>query len=557
MSQQPPGPPPQGYPSDPGYPDPNYPPQAPDPNYSPQAPDPNYPQQRHPEPGQTPQGHVQPGYAEPVQPAQGFVEPQYLPPAYPPGGEPGPPRRQESRSSPLLIPVLALLGLVLVGGASIFGFSFLSSTLDEAAGADASATPAEVAVIAAVATEQPSGASETEAPTETAAPTETVPPEEIEVVAPPVVVEAPPGEAADINGSLLFTRLGDVWKASGRQLQRLTDSASTKSDSSPAWSPDGRFIYFIRTGTRETSRAKLEGKYTLEPTDLMRMKADGSDRKVIYESLFNSGGLWFRHVLQPTVSPNGTTVAVASDGPDGQGAVELHVINNKTKRMNKVPASGEGDLGHNDPAFSPDGTRIAYTYNDNRGTEGLPKIGIFTCATRANCSRSKGRPKLLKPGFANPSWSPDATWLAVEATEGVGRDIAIISSRRGDVRLRLTDDRNSFAPAVSPDGNQIAYLHREGTDINLRVMTLDVSGNGKITLVSDQAVTVDGLVDGESSPSWYIPKNKLSNPDPVVDSGEAVDASGESLDPGDAPATEAPAGDDSAASEGAPPPPGL
>lgn len=172
----------------------------------------------------------------------------------------------------------------------------------------------------------------------------------------------------------------------------------------------------------------------------MRMKSDGSDRKKVFDALIrDSRGLWFSHVLQPSVSSNGTNVAVVSDGPDGSAdEVTLHVINARTGNFRKVATPTEPRFGHNDPAFSPDGTRIAFTYNDNDGTDGLPRIAVHTCQTRANCSQ--GKVKYLKPGYANPSWSPDGKLLAVEATRGNGRDISIITVRKGDVRVELTKD---------------------------------------------------------------------------------------------------------------------
>jgi len=511
MTQPPPGPPPGdggGYVPDPQYPESDYP-------------------------------H---GYAAPSQGA-----PQYLPPAYPPGQEPLPPRRRQQRSSPIIAPVLALIGLVLVAGASLWGLSFLNISLDGAAAADPSAPALRGET--AVASDAP-----VDTTPDPAQPVTPVPAGE-EPTRPPVVIEAPPGEGTAVKGTLLFTRGGDIWTASGRELRRLTDSNSTKSDSGPTWAPDGKSIYFIRTTKKETANARPGGKYTLYPTDLMKMKADGSNKpKTVYNSFIRAGGDWFRHVLQPSASVNDKSVAVVGDNPNGNGPVVLHVINAKTGRMGKVPVLSEGDLGHNNPAFSPDGTKIAYTYNDNRGTDGVPRIVIFTCQSRSNCTQGKSKP--LKQGYANPSWSPDGSLLVVEATTGKGRDIAIVTARQGIVRVKLTDDGNSFAPVFSPDGDQIAYLHREGTDIDVRVMTLEIDGLGKITLVDDRAVTTDGGVDGESTPSWYIPADQLANFAPQAIASPAADDTAAFGDPEEPVVNETPDPDAEAASEGAPPPPG-
>ena len=84
---------------------------------------------------------------------------------------------------------------------------------------------------------------------------------------------------------------------------------------------------------------------------------------------------------------------------------------------------------------------------------------------------------------------------------GTGRDIVILDANRGDERARLTTDGNSFSPVVSPDGDQVAYLHRDGLKIDLRVATLHVDEEGTISLVDDRAVTDGGSVDAGSS-SW-------------------------------------------------------
>ena len=400
-----------------------------------------------------------------------------------------------------MAPILAFIGLVLVAGATIWAIGFLGSALDEAAAAEASAAPPDGEFIAAAATDRPD-----DDPAATEPPATPEPQEDPG----PAVIQAPPGQSADINGSILFTRGGDIWSASGTQLERLTSTPPDKEDSSPAWTPDGKHIYFIRTSRKETDKTRPGGKYTLTPTDLMRMSADGSDRKTIYKSLIqDSRGFWFTHVLQPSASSNGTNVAVVSDGPDGSGPVVLHVVNSKTKRLRKAQVRSDGDLGHNDPAFSPDGTRIAYTHNSNRGTTGAPRIGVYTCQSRSNCS--SGKSKLLKPGFANPSWSPDSRFLAVEATTGTGRDIAIVGVRNGDVKVALTDNGDSFAPVFSPDGNQVAYLRRDGTEIDLRVMTLEIDQPWRHHLGRRRSHH-DRWWCGRRirRPAWFIPKRQLS-----------------------------------------------
>jgi hypothetical protein len=481
---------------------------------------------------------------------------QYPPPPYPLGQAPIPPR-EPRRSSPVIAPVLAFAALVLVAAASVFLVNYLSTTIDTASASE-SPTPAATAEAIAAVVDEPTEAPATEEPDDTAEPVDTEPPAEVateepepETTAEPILVVPPSDERADIAGSLLFTRLGgDIWAASDTTMKSLTNSSSTKADSSPTWSPDGKHIYFIRSTKREMKdgRARYDGKYTLYPTDLMRMKADGSDKKTIYDAMIrDSRGQWFSTVLQPSVSPAGNNVAVVSDGNDGSNAeVTVHVVNSANGRMRRVDTPTESRFGHNDPDFSPDGTKIAFTYNRAAGTESDPKVGVFTCQTKSNCTNGKER--YLKAGYASPSWSPGGNLLAVETTDGTGRDIAIITARAGHERVQLTTDGDSFAPEFSPNGDQIAYLRRDGLGIDVRVMTLEIDDKGKISLIDDRAVTSDGKVDGESGLSWYIPKGQLT-------SSAAAQAASEAEVAGDTDETEATTEPDSDALDEAPPPP--
>ncbi len=434
-----------------------------------------------------------PGYGQGARPpATRHAEPVYRPP-YLPGQEPLP-SRERRRTTPVLAPLLAFLGLLLVGGASVWAASFLGLDLTRA-GALASAEPSagpDAASPGPAVVAEPSGQPVVAEPDPTVLP---------DIVPPPV------GERATVTGTILFGRGGDIWRVSGQELRRLTEPVSEKSDASPAWSPDGRSIYFIRTTKKAAPKTTQGGGYTFYVTDLYRMKADGKQPEKVYDALIKApAGLWFRTVVQPDVDPNGGTVAVVADSAQGTGPVVVHLLEKSGGRLQKVDAPAENDLGHNDPDWSPDGSRIAFTFNHSQGTDGVPRVVIHQCRTRKDCANGKN--KELRLGYARPSWSPDGQWLAVEATHGNGRDIAIIDPTRGDVRVKLTNDGNSFAPSVSPAGDQIAYLHRDEQKIDLRLMTLDIAPDGKITLVDDRAITDDGSLDGQSRPAWFIPSDE-------------------------------------------------
>ncbi|CAN5751571.1 hypothetical protein BH23CHL8_BH23CHL8_13020 [soil metagenome] len=412
-----------------------------------------------------------------------------LPAASPSFGQGLPPRRRPPARSPIIAPALALVGLVFIGAASFWGISLLG--LDGDVGARGAAPSGEAV---AVLVGDPGESAEPRGP---ASPD----PDDVAPTLDATLDTPPPDQRPSITGTILFSRGGEIWAASGLDLAKLTSNGS---DSMPAWGRDGESIFFIRTQVKTVKNSCPGGKYTFYMPNVMTMNANGGRQKPVYKSLIKRPTCqWFSHVLQPDVSPDGKTLVVVSDGPSGSGSVTLHTLPAKGGRLEPLRIRSIGDLGHNDPAWSPDRKRLAFTHNRASGTEGVPQVAVYT--------RKSRRVNYLQQGYANPSWSPDSRWLAAERTTGSGRDIVILDPQRGFERARLTNDGHSFAPAVSPDGDQIAYLERDGLGIDLRVMTLAFGEDGSITLVDDRAVTDDGSIDASSPPAWHIPTGQLTN----------------------------------------------
>jgi Tol biopolymer transport system component len=327
---------------------------------------------------------------------------------------------------------------------------------------------------------------------------------------PTVIITPPPAERPTFTGTILFARAGNIWAATGSNLTALTNKGT---DSAPAWSPDGSKIYFIQTIQKTADPPWGGSHYTFFVPSIMSMNADGSKRTQIYNGQFKSGGgSWFSTILTPDVSPNGKTIAVVSDGqfvPDQNniqdfGPVVLYTLPAAGGKLQNMNVRNSNGFGHNDPAWSPDGKKLAFTFNGKAGAVGTPRIGILTLAGK--------QLTLLKKGYANPSWSPDMRYIVAEQTTGNGRDIVVLDPGTGAEVVQLTSDGNSFNPVFSPNGDQIAYLKRNGLNVDLRVITLDTASG--LTLSSDKPITEDGALTADSAPAWFIPPDQRSTPQP-------------------------------------------
>jgi len=88
-----------------------------------------------------------------------------------------------------------------------------------------------------------------------------------------LVVACPAGVQASgpPSGQIAFERHGDIWimGADGGHARRLT--ISSKTESRPAWSPDGRTIAFIRAGKGSAFNVCLN--------EIWLMNADGTNKR--------------------------------------------------------------------------------------------------------------------------------------------------------------------------------------------------------------------------------------------------------------------------------------
>ncbi|HLA99869.1 MAG TPA: LpqB family beta-propeller domain-containing protein, partial [Bacteroidota bacterium] len=150
-------------------------------------------------------------------------------------------------------------------------------------------------------------------------------------------------------------------------------------------------------------------------------------------------------------------------------------------RASVVEGTLIGDVGFANlyPAFSPGGKTVAYISNKNGDYFSSSSLYIYDMAA--------GTEKRLISGVrSNFSWSPDGKTIYYSKNSRDNRfwsnyyDIFAVDVGSGDER-RVTRALRANAPAVSPDGNRLAFVAGTDGTVNLYVSNIDGSDMRALT----------------------------------------------------------------------------
>ncbi|MES2208761.1 MAG: hypothetical protein V4515_01035 [Chloroflexota bacterium] len=314
---------------------------------------------------------------------------------------------------------------------------------------------------------------------------------------------------ADVLGTIVYVKAGNVWLQRGAKATALTSGGR---DSMASISADGQWIYFIRTAD-ESGRWRVGGvarRFRLATASLMRIRPDGAAApEVLLAGRITSGQYtWSYFLRQPVVSPDGSRIVVITDGPDpAKSDVVLKEFDPVAGTLTSLKAPQVSPLGHQDPAWSPDGSSLLFVKNARDGSRGAPVVMRYDFATGKATA-------VTGPGYTSPAWSPDGRYIAATRTTTFGTDVVILDALRGTELLRVTGDERSFAPVWSPAGDAIAYLSIDGGVTDLWLANLDATDT--LALKGEPlALTIAAGLDAASRPGWWIPRELLPTPPPT------------------------------------------
>ncbi len=169
-------------------------------------------------------------------------------------------------------------------------------------------------------------------------------------------------------------------------------------------------------------------------------------------------------------------------------------------RSSQVAGNIIADVGFGNfyPAYSPDGSSIAYVSNKDADYFGLSSIYVYDIKSKTE--------KALQSGVRSTvSWSPDGKRLYYAKTSRSNAhwsnvfDLYVYDIEKEE-ETRLTRGLRANSPSVSPDGSTLAYVAGGDGTINLFTMHVDGTGTKQLTTYTsgEQVYNPKWSPDGKS-----------------------------------------------------------
>lgn len=295
-------------------------------------------------------------------------------------------------------------------------------------------------------------------------------------------------------------------------------------DCSPAFSPDGKWLAFVRVFSAVVGEVHLVSTEGGEPKRLTFGNAGISNlawaaggREIIFSERQGGRSRLFRLPVDgggpqwlaasgadaqyPAFSPHGNRLAWT------QNTDHTDIIRLALKGPAAAPASLIASTANEvSPRYSPDGKRIAFVSTRS----GSDEIWV----SDSNGENPVQLTAFRGPLAGSPGWSPDGKQIVFDCRPAGNADLYAVNSEGGQPRRLTTDPADDIVPNWSHDGRWIYFSSSRGG--RLQIWKLAVESGEAVQLTQQGGFEPKATPDGQwvyfardrgDSAIWRIPVN--------------------------------------------------
>jgi Tol biopolymer transport system component len=171
----------------------------------------------------------------------------------------------------------------------------------------------------------------------------------------------------------------------------------------------------------------------------------------------------------PAWSPDGTRIAFRSANPSPpQSNGRIYVINADGTGLRQLtpdhPLPGV-DPHDESPSWSPDGSRLVFTRSGTLAfinADGSDLTLLWQC------------------GCGSPAWSPDGEWLAFDMWDDNNLDVYVMRIDGTELRRLTTSPAVEARPRWSPDGSRVVFYRSEPGRLQMYHIGVDGTGETRV-----------------------------------------------------------------------------
>ena len=280
-----------------------------------------------------------------------------------------------------------------------------------------------------------------------------------------------------------------IWMASTTDDTVLPMTGDGSSASNPQWSPDGRFLSFIASRNDGESQVWALDRRGGEANQLTHVEQGVSDY-----AWSPDGSRLVLVIRDPEEETEGDEdeekpwvidrIQFKRDytGYLDRRRTHLYVQDVAPGQEQEAVQITSGDYDDSDPAWSPDGSLIAFVSNRTEEPDLSDNTDIWVVSADSPDAGATLLQVTENPGAdGSPAWSPDGNFIAhTSVTEPeiiwYAIDNLAISPAAGGPARVLTErlDRNVSSPRFSPDGDEVLFVLEDSGERHLA--SIDTSG---------------------------------------------------------------------------------